>query len=100
MRYLSKIRGAAGLTLRFALGAGLLLFLLVTGRNETQVSALAGYSFGNENSWIRVQNIGSADAVVELNYFDELGKLAGKDACPSAACPPLFPGSGWTFFQR
>src|SRR4029453_9530878 len=53
-----------------------------------------------ENSWIRVQNIGQAEANVELNYFDGEGRVAGKDVCPSPGCPALFPGSGWTFFQR
>lgn len=60
----------------------------------------ARYSFGAENSWIRVQNIGLENANVEVDYFDEQGKLAGKDLCPSPSCPTLFPGSGWTFFQR
>ncbi|HLF71122.1 MAG TPA: hypothetical protein VI759_03085 [Dehalococcoidia bacterium] len=60
----------------------------------------AGYSFGTENSWIRIQNIGDADANLEINYFDADGNLATTDVCPSQWCPPLYPGSGWTFFQQ
>jgi hypothetical protein len=75
----------------------------VTGsdaRLRASTTTSADYSFGAENSWIRVQNIGRSDATVDLSYFDEQGKLAGKDACPSPGCPPMYPGSGWTFFQH
>src|SRR5690606_26626288 len=27
-------------------------------------------------------------------------QIAGMDSCPSDKCEALFPGSGWTFFQR
>ena len=73
---------------------------LIGGRGGVPVAAAPGYSFGNENSWIRVQNIGSDNANVEIDYFDESGKLAAKDSCPSTTCPAMYPGSGWTFFQR
>ena len=63
-------------------------------------SALGTYSFGEENSWIRVQNIGTEDATVEVSYYDEQGRLISSDQCPSPTCPTMFPGSGWTFFQR
>src|SRR6478609_2869425 len=59
---------------------------LVGGRGSVPVAAAPGYSFGNENSWIRVQNIGSDNANVEIDYFDEAGKLAAKDTCPSTTC--------------
>jgi hypothetical protein len=58
------------------------------------------FTFGQENSWIRVQNIGGADATVTVNYYDENGGRVGQDACPSAGCPALGPGQGWTFFQE
>jgi hypothetical protein len=95
-RLLTKI----GLSLRLLLSAFVLILLAVATREEQRATALVDYSFGNENSWIRVQNIGSADANVDLSYFDEQGQIAGKDTCPSPNCPPMFPGSGWTFFQR
>src|SRR5262245_13638119 len=78
---------------------GFLLPLLVA-RSDVHVAAAPGYSFGVENSWIRVQNIGQANANVEIDYFNSDGLIAGKDLCPSPTCPPMFPGSGWTFFQK
>ncbi len=71
-----------------------------SGQDPPAAGATGTYAFGEENSWIRVQNIGSSDATVEVSYYDEQGLLAGSDGCPSATCPILFPGSGWTFFQR
>lgn len=72
---------------------------LLASRQGEPVTANTGYSFGTENSWIRLQNIGSFDADVQLDYYDEDGRLAGTDTCPSSTCPPMYPGSGWTFFQ-
>ncbi len=57
------------------------------------------YTFGAENSWVRVQNIGANPATVNVSYYNESGQLVGQDSCPSAACPPIGPGQGWTFFQ-
>jgi hypothetical protein len=84
------------------LGVLALTCAVFAGRGSERVSATttAGYSFGTENSWIRVQNVGNDNANVEIDYFDENGKLAGKDLCPSPSCPPMYPGSGWTFFQK
>jgi hypothetical protein len=85
---------------RLALGLGALATAAWLGRAETPAAAAPPYSFPNENTWVRVQNIGQGDATLEVSYFDEQGKLGGKDVCPSQACPALYPGSGWTFFQR
>ncbi|HLC29864.1 MAG TPA: hypothetical protein VJM51_03685, partial [Dehalococcoidia bacterium] len=61
----------------------------------------AAYTFGVENSWIRVQNIGQDYASVQVDYYDENGVFAGRDVCPTPGiCPALAPGSGWTFFTR
>jgi hypothetical protein len=57
------------------------------------------FAFGQENSWIRVQNIGGASANVTVSYFDGNGARVAQDACPSPTCPNLGPGQGWTFFQ-
>jgi hypothetical protein len=57
------------------------------------------YTFGVENSWIRVQNVGAISANVNVVFYDEQGREVGHDACPSATCPALPPGGGWTFFQ-
>lgn len=58
------------------------------------------FNFGQENSWIRVQNIGGVPANVTVTYYFENGAQAGQDACPSPGCPALGPGQGWTFFQE
>jgi hypothetical protein len=54
---------------------------------------------GIENSWVRVQNVGVNPATVTVTYYDEAGRTVGTDTCPSASCPALAPGGGWTFFQ-
>jgi hypothetical protein len=58
------------------------------------------FTFGVENSWVRVQNIGGADATVTVTYYDEAGRQLAQDVCPSAGCPAVGPGQGWTFFQQ
>jgi hypothetical protein len=96
-----RLRRHLSILVRLTIGIAVLLFVAVSGRSGGEVQAfVSNYSFGSENSWIRVQNIGEGDANVEVNYFDEKGQVAGKDLCPSSTCPALFPGSGWTFFQR
>lgn len=94
--------------LRPSLGLFVLVYLcLAESGAPTTATALGGanlgtgsYSFGTENSWIRIQNIGSADATVQLSYYDEQGRFVTGDGCPSPWCPPMYPGSGWTFFQQ
>jgi hypothetical protein len=68
--------------------------------NASATSYQASYTFGVENSWIRVQNIGAAAATITVTYYDEAGHQAGQDGCPSATCPGMGPGQGWTFFQQ
>ena len=99
MHYLGSLRIAIRFLTRLLIGISVLFVLLLASRGEDAVRATGTYSFGVENSWIRIQNIGDADATVDLDYYDEKGKLAGKDTCPSPTCPPMYPGSGWTFFQ-
>jgi hypothetical protein len=70
------------------------------GGPRASAGAALSFTFGVENSWIRVQNIGAADATVTVSYFDESGRQLAQDACPSAACVAIGPGQGWTFFQQ
>ena len=87
--------------------AVLLIALLVSGgpalvvRDATPAAAVQSttFTFGQENSWVRVQNIGASPATVTVRYFNEAGAQIGQDACPSPGCPALGPGQGWTFFQ-
>jgi hypothetical protein len=88
---------------RAFLVVAVLVFVVVAagapGRQPAEVGATS--TIGVENSWIRVQNIGSADATVEVQYFDESGVVVGRDVCPTeGVCPALRPGEGWTFFQK
>ncbi len=92
--------------LRRLLPAAAILLLALALQSRTpgaglQEATANPYNFGVENSWIRVQNIGDADAKVEIQYYDTDGRLVAWDVCPFwGICPPLAPGSGWTFFQR
>jgi hypothetical protein len=62
-------------------------------------STTMSFTFGTENSWVRVQNIGSTDATVTVTYYSESGQQLAQDGCPSTLCPAIGPGQGWTFFQ-
>lgn len=56
---------------------------------------------GEENSWIRIQNVGSTAATVDLAFYDLTGSKVASDGCPRAdQCGPIEPGSGWSFFQQ
>lgn len=77
------------------------LFLVLLSAGGNPRPAEAAYTFGIENSWVRVQNIGQEYASVQVDYYDENGVFAGRDICPTpGVCPALAPGSGWTFFTR
>ncbi len=67
---------------------------------QAQAAPTLAFTFGQENSWIRIQNIGAASANVTVSYFDGAGNKLAQDECPSPACPNLGPGQGWTFFQN
>ena len=65
-------------------------------RGEAQVAAL-----GDENSWIRIQNVGSLPATLDVAFYDLAGRLLGKDGCPKAnTCDAITSGSGRSFFQQ
>ena len=56
---------------------------------------------GEENSWLRVQNVGRSAATVEIEFFDLAGEAVATDRCPSGGdCRALAPGFGWSFFQQ
>jgi hypothetical protein len=55
---------------------------------------------GVENTWIRVQNMGSADANIELKYMKEDGTIVATEACPTwGVCPAIAPGAALTFSE-
>ena len=65
-------------------------------RTEAQTARL-----GDENSWLRIQNVGSLPATIDVNFYDASGRLVAKDGCPRAgACDAITSGSGRSFFQQ
>ena len=58
------------------------------------------YSLHNENSWIRIQNMGSADATIEIRYMNESGQIVASQTCPTLGlCPAIAPGACFTFAE-
>lgn len=58
-------------------------------------------SLGDENSWVRIQNLGGQAATVDLTFYDLGGSEVAKDACPkTGVCAAIEPGFGWSFFQQ
>ena len=56
---------------------------------------------GEENSWLRIQNVGRRAAEVEIEFFNPDGGAVARDDCPRAgACDAVPPGFGWSFFQQ
>ncbi|TAJ19892.1 MAG: hypothetical protein EPO65_05390 [Dehalococcoidia bacterium] len=54
-----------------------------------------------ENSWLRVQNVGTQPATLDLTFYNRDGSQAAKDGCPKAGvCDAISPGSGRSFFQQ
>lgn len=95
-----RIGGVAGRrAFALALVALFAVFTAQECRQPPQGVAPHTYTFGSENSWIRVQNVGVNAANVSVIYYDEEGREVARDRCPSAACPAIAPGGGWTFFQ-
>jgi hypothetical protein len=80
-----------------ALSLAVALFVL---SNDAPVQSQA-VDLGDENSWIRVQNVGTAPATVEIDLFNNSGQRVATDTCPqSGACGPVQPGFGRSFFQQ
>ncbi|MQA01012.1 MAG: hypothetical protein GEU80_17140 [Dehalococcoidia bacterium] len=59
-----------------------------------------GIDLGEENSWIRIQNVGTSGGAVEIDFYDTAGQLVATEECPAAGCDAVPPGSGWSFFQQ
>jgi len=54
-----------------------------------------------ENSWIRIQNVGTSPATIQLDFYEADGTLVATDGCPRPDdCAALPPGFGWSFFQQ
>ena len=54
-----------------------------------------------ENSWVRIQNVGTRAATIQIDFYDQAGDHVATDGCPEAGgCVALQPGFGWSFFQQ
>ncbi len=91
---------ALGVLAVAALASGGVTSLRNGGTGARATAPVASFTFGTENSWIRVQNIGAVAANVTVTYYNEGGSQAGQDGCPTTACAAIGPGQGWTFFQE
>ena len=80
-----------------SLATALVAVTLASGdRSEAQTARL-----GDENSWLRIQNVGSLPAHLDLNFYDPNGRMVAKDGCPRAnVCDAITSGSGRSFFQQ
>ncbi len=88
-----RLRAVAALFLATAV---LAVTLSTSDHSEAQTAKL-----GDENSWLRIQNVGSLPATIDLNFYDATGRLVAKDGCPRLnTCDKITSGSGRSFFQQ
>jgi hypothetical protein len=81
----------------------LLAFVILGASSAAQVSPLAAQSasLGDENSWLRIQNVGGAASAVDVTFYDNAGNHIATDGCPKTnTCESIAPGVGWSFFQQ
>lgn len=72
---------------------------LVAGAGERGIAQQV--DLGDENSWIRIQNVGEGPASVDIDFFDAAGRYVATDTCPSGGrCDAIRSGFGWSFFQQ
>ena len=86
-----RAAGLAALAVVAALGA-------IAGATPGEAQRV---DLGEENSWLRIQNLGGRPAGIEIEFFNLDGGAEARDYCPKAdACDALPPGFGWSFFQQ
>lgn len=69
--------------------------------HDSGTVASQAIDLGDENSWIRIQNVGNQPSTIEIEFFDNQGNRVTTDACPkTGVCGPLRSGFGRTFFQQ
>ena len=85
---------------RIALAVIALVALALAALDAAPRGEAQPLDLGDENSWLRVQNVGGRAAEVAIDFYDLGGDMVGSDGCPLAGCPALSPGFGWSFFQQ
>jgi len=80
---------------------GLLLCVLLAAAVGARSLRAQSVTLPVENSWIRIQNVGTSAATIQLDFYDQNGVAVGRDGCPEVdGCVALKPGFGWSFFQQ
>lgn len=96
----SRIRDAV-VSRRTASAAALAVVVLLGALAAARPGEAQRVDLGEENSWLRIQNVGGHPAEIEIEFFDLDGRAVARDVCPrAAACEELRPGFGWSFFQQ
>jgi hypothetical protein len=86
---------------RVALLAILAFAVLAVALSGATLGQAQSALLGDENSWIRIQNVGSGPAAVEIEYYSPTGQRVATESCPRAgACEAVRPGLGRSFFQQ
>ncbi|MSP22076.1 MAG: hypothetical protein EXR66_03525 [Dehalococcoidia bacterium] len=92
---LRSFRGA-----RFVLLILAFLALLLLPQDDDR-SAANALDASIENSWIRIQNLGSQPATAEVAFYNLGGDPVATERCPTATrCASIERGRGWSFFQE
>lgn len=98
--HLRPIRGRIPPT-RALLLLGLLVGALFFAGSSARSLGAQAVDLPVENSWIRIQNVGTSPATIQLDFYDEDGDRVASDGCPQVdGCVALQPGFGWSFFQQ
>ena len=98
LRPTARSRTRYSIALAALLGATVVLAALASDARRGEAQPL---DLGEENSWLRIQNVGRRAATVQIEFYDLDGAPTGSDHCPRAGgCASLAPGFGWSFFQQ
>jgi len=86
---------------RILILATLAAFVLLVAGFGAQSLRAQSVDLPVENSWIRIQNVGSNPATIQIDFYDQNGDRVATDGCPDVdGCGALQPGFGWSFFQQ
>jgi hypothetical protein len=92
----ARIASRLGVALTLAFAA-----VLAASLSDGAPLASQTLDLGDENSWIRIQNVGNAPATIEIDFYDPNGNVVDTESCPEEGrCAALRPGFGWSFFQQ
>jgi len=81
--------------------AMVLAFALTTFALDGDPAASQAVRLGDENSWLRIQNVGIEPSTIDIDFFNTTGQRVTTDTCPTAGvCDALAPGFGRSFFQQ